>query len=90
MVTVLGADKQIAQLINDVIHATSLPAAVKTQLIATLRSLTAGFDPTNPRQHRAACLALRTFTTVVRFVAPPAQAAEWTADANRIRAVLAC
>ena len=27
--------------------------------------------------------------TVVRFVAP-AQATEWTADANRIRAVLAC
>ena len=89
-VTVLGANGQIAQLINDVIYATSLPAAVKTQLIATLRSLTAGFDPTNPRQHRAACLALRTFTTVVRFVAPPAQATEWTVDANRIRAVLAC
>jgi predicted dienelactone hydrolase len=90
VVTVLGADKQIAQLINDVIHATNLPAAVKTQLIATLRSLSADFDPTNPKQRKAACLVLKTFITVVRFAAPPATAAEWTADANRIRAVLAC
>jgi predicted dienelactone hydrolase len=89
-VTVLGATEQIAQLIGDVIDATSLPASAKTQLIATLRSLTAGFDPNNTRQRRTACLALRAFTTIARFVAPPAQAAEWTADANRIRAVLAC
>ena len=72
------------------IHATPLPAAVKSHLIATLRSFPAGFDPTNPRQRRAACLALRAFATVVRFVAPPAQAAEWTVDADPIRAVLAC
>lgn len=37
-----------------------------------------------------ACLALKTFTTVVRFPAPSAQAAEWAADPNRIRAVPAC
>ena len=50
----LGPGEQIAQLINDVIRATSLPTAVKTHLIAKLRSLTTGFDPTNPRQRRAA------------------------------------
>jgi HYR domain len=48
VVTVLGANEQIAQLIGDVIDATSLPAAVKSKLIATLRSLTAGFNPTKP------------------------------------------
>jgi predicted dienelactone hydrolase len=90
VVRVLGANEQLAQLISDVIDATSLPAAVKTHLIATLQSFTARFDPSNPQQRRAACLALRAFTTVVRFVAPPAHAAEWIADANRIRAVLAC
>ena len=89
-ITVRGAGEQLSQLIGDVIDATGLSPAVKAQLTAALRSLAAGFDPTNPRQRRTACLALRAFTTVVRFVAPPAQAAEWTADANRIRAVLAC
>ncbi len=88
-VTVLGAQKQIANLIREVVDSARLPAAVKAHLIATLRSL-AGFDPANAQQRRAACLSLRVFTTVVRFVAPPAQAAEWTADANRIRAVLGC
>ena len=90
VVTVLGANEQIAQLIGDVINAANLPSAVKTQLIATLRSLAAGLDPSQPQQRKAACLVLKAFTTVVRFVAPPAQAAELTADANRIRAVLAC
>jgi predicted dienelactone hydrolase len=90
LVTVLGAKEQLARLIGKVIDATSLPAAVKTQLIAKLQSLTADFDPNKPRQRTAACLALKAFTTVVRFVAPPAQAAEWTGDANRIRAVLVC
>jgi predicted dienelactone hydrolase len=90
VVTVLGATEQLAQLITDVIDATTLPASVKALLIATLRSLTAGSDAVNPLQHRAACHALTAFTTVVRLVAPPAQAAEWIADAYRIRAVLAC
>jgi HYR domain-containing protein/thrombospondin type 3 repeat protein len=90
IVTVRGAKEQLAQLIAEVIDATSLSAATKTQLIAMLQPLSAGFDPNEPKQRRAACHALRAFTTVVRFVAPPAQAADWTADANRIRAVLAC
>jgi predicted dienelactone hydrolase len=90
LVTVLGAKEQLANLIRKVVDATSLPAAVKTQLIARLQSLAAGFDPNNPQQRKAACLTLKAFTTVVRFAAPPAQAAEWTADANRIRTVLAC
>ena len=90
LVTVLGAKEQLANLIGKVVDATHLPAAVKTQLTASLQSLVAGFDPTKPLQRKAACLTLRAFTTLVPFVAPPAQAAEWTADANRIRAVLAC
>jgi hypothetical protein len=55
-----------------------------------MQSLLAGFDPTRPLQRAVACVALRAFTTLARFVAPPALAAEWTTDANRIRAVLAC
>ena len=90
VVTVLGAKEQLAKLIRKVIDSTSLPAAVKTQLIASLQSLVAGFDPNNPLQRKAACLKLKVFTSIVRYLAPPAQAAEWTADANRIRAVLAC
>jgi hypothetical protein len=90
LVTVLGAKEQLAHLIAKVIDATSLPAAVKTQLIGKLQSLSADLDPNKPQQRKAACLALKAFTTVVRFAAPPATAAEWTTDANRIRAVLAC
>jgi hypothetical protein len=47
-------------------------------------------DPSNRLQRKLACLKLKVFTSVVRYVAPPAQAAAWTADANRIRAVLGC
>ena len=86
LVTVRGAKEQLARLTDKVVNSTRLPAAVKTHLIQSL----AGFDPSKPSQRNAACLTLKVFTSVVRFVAPPAQAAEWTADANRIRAVLAC
>jgi hypothetical protein len=89
-VTVLGAKEQLVQLIREVIDSTRLPAAVKAQLIASLHSLVAGFDPNDPLQRKSACLKLKVFATVVRFVAPPAVAAEWIADANRIRAVLGC
>jgi hypothetical protein len=89
-VTVLGAKQQIAALIAKVINSTTLPTAVKTQLTASLQSLVAGFDPSKPLQRAIACLSLRAFTTLVPYVAPPAPAAEWTTDANRIRAVLAC
>jgi hypothetical protein len=90
LVTVLGAKEQLANLIRKVIDSTRLPATVKTQLIASLQSLVAGFDPSNPLQRKVACLRLKVFTSIVRYLAPPAVAAEWTADANRIRAVLAC
>jgi hypothetical protein len=90
LVTVLGAKEQLANLIRKVIDATSLPAATKTQLTASLQSLAAGFDPSKPLQRAVACLTLRAFTTLLPFVASPAQRSEWTADANRIRAVLAC
>ena len=86
----LGAKEQLANLIRKVVDATNLPAAVKTQLIATLQSLVAGLDPNKPLQRKIACLTLRSFTSLVPYLAPPAQATEWTADANRIRAVLAC
>jgi hypothetical protein len=55
-----------------------------------LQSLVAGFDPNNSLQRKAVCLKLKVFASVVRYVAPPAQAVEWAADANRIRAVLGC
>ena len=90
VVTVLGAKEQLANLIGKVMSSTGLPVAVKTQLTASLQSLAAGFDPSKPLQRAVACLTLRAFTRLVPFVASPAQAAEWTADANRIRAVLAC
>ena len=79
----------MSDLIADVVGATGLPASVKAQLTAGLQSLLAGFDPARPLHRAAACLSLRTFTVVVRFLAP-AQAAGWIEDANRIRAVLAC
>jgi hypothetical protein len=90
VVTVLGAQEQLARLIADVVDTTSLSVGVKTQLIARLRSLSGGFDSNQPQQHRTDCLSLKAFTIVVRFVDSPVQAIEWTADANRIRAVLAC
>jgi hypothetical protein len=90
VVSVLGAKEQLADLIRKVINSTSLPATVKTQLIASLQSLVTGFDPNKPVQRAAACRTLRAFTVVVQFVAPPAQRAEWTADVDRIRAVLGC
>jgi hypothetical protein len=88
-VTVLGAGAQIFDLIASVVGATGLSPAVKTQLTSALRSLLEGFDPSRPLHRAAACLALRTFTAVVRLLAP-VQATEWTEAANRIRAVLAC
>ena len=36
--TLLGAKAQLAQLIQKVVNASTLPPAVKTQLIATLQS----------------------------------------------------
>jgi Thrombospondin type 3 repeat len=90
VVKVLGAKEQLTNLIGKVVGASNLPPAIKTQLTASLQSLAAGFDPNKPLQRAVACLTLRAFTTHVRFVASPAQTAEWTADANRIRAVLAC
>jgi hypothetical protein len=89
-VTVLGAKEQLADLTRKVVDSTKLSATIKTQLTAALQSLIAGFDPSKPLQRAAACLKLRAFTTLVQFVAPLAHRAEWTADANRIRAVLAC
>lgn len=93
-VTVLGAKEQLSQLIARVVNASALPPALKTKLIGKLQSLTASFDPSNAKQKQAVCVALNVFKGVVQALSgrgiPPAQAAEWIADANRIRAVLGC
>jgi Tol biopolymer transport system component len=92
--TAPGAKELLTRLIQDVVSASKLPPAVKTQLIAKLQSLAAGFDPGNPAQRKAVCTTLTAFTAAVRLLSghaiPPAQATAWIADANRIRAVLAC
>ena len=93
-VTVLGAKEQLNRLIQKVVNTSALAPAAKAQLIGRLQSLAAGFDPANPVQRQAVCAALRTFIAAVQLLSghgiTPAQAAEWIADANRIRAVLAC
>jgi len=70
VVTVLGAKEQLANLIREVVDSSRLPTATKAQLIASLQSLLAGFDPSKPSQRAAACLTLRAFSLVVQFVAP--------------------
>jgi Tol biopolymer transport system component len=93
-VTVLGAKEQLDRLVRSVVAAAALPAAVKAQLLAKLQSIVAGFDPANPAQRAAVCTALSSFSTVVALLSghgiTPAQATAWIADANRIRAVIAC
>jgi hypothetical protein len=92
--TVLGAKEQLSRLIQKVVDASKLPQATKTQLISKLQALVATLDPTKPAQRQAVCAALKVFTAAVQLLSghgiPPAQAAEWVADANRIRAVLGC
>ena len=66
----LGAKEQLANLIGKVVNATNLPAAVKTQLIASLQSLVAGFDPNKPLQRAVACLTLRAFIALVPYRGP--------------------
>ena len=65
-VTVRGAKEQLARLVNDVVAASALPAAVKAQLLARLQPLLAGFDPSNPAQRKAVCTGLSLFTAVLR------------------------
>lgn len=93
-VTVLGAKEQLTRLLQSVIAASNLPAPVKAQLLARLQPLMAGFDPSNPAQRRAVCTGLSVFATALRLLSghgvPPAQAAAWIDDANRIRAVIGC
>jgi hypothetical protein len=77
LVTVRGAPEQLARLV------------VKVGGSPSLAALIGRLDPNRPLQRLAACLTLRAFIALVPYLAP-AHAAEWTADANRIRAVLAC
>ena len=76
-VTVRGAPEQLGRLVTKVGGSPALAA------------LFAGLDPNRPLQRLVACVALRAFIVLVPYVAP-ANAAGWIADANRIRAVLAC
>jgi Tol biopolymer transport system component len=90
-VTVLSAKQQLTRLVTQILTASRLPAAVQVQLLAALAS----FDPSNPAQRRAACLGLQGFSVLVQRLAaagriPAAQAADWIAEATRIRAVLGC
>ncbi len=93
-VTVAGAKEQLADLIQKVVNASQLSPAAKTLLVGKLNQLLASFDPSNATQRQAVCLALQIFKTAVQLQAgktiTQAQATEWIADANRIRAVLAC
>ena len=93
-VTVLGAKEQLNNLVEKVVDAPKLPPATKAQLIAKLQTLIAAFDPAKPAQRQAVCSALKLFTAATQLLSghgiPAAQAAEWIADANRIRTVLAC
>jgi WD40-like Beta Propeller Repeat/HYR domain len=93
-VKVLGAKEQLADLIQKVVNTSQLSPAAKTLLIGKLNQLLASFDPNNATQRQAVCLALQVFKAAVQLQAgktiTQAQAAEWIADANRIRAVLAC
>jgi hypothetical protein len=93
-VTVLGSREQLLRLLHDVVAASQLPPAVRTQLLARLEPIVLNFDPRNPFQRRAACVGLTVFATTVRALSghgiPPALAAAWIADANRIRAVIGC
>jgi hypothetical protein len=94
VVRVKGAKDQLADLIQKVVNASALSPSAKTLLIGKLNQLLASFDPTNATQRQAVCLALQVFKAAVQLQAgktiTQAQAAEWIADANRIRAVLAC
>jgi TolB protein len=93
-VTVKGAKEQLGDLIQRVVNVSQLSAAAKTLLIAKLNQLLASFDPGNATQRQAVCLALQVFKAAVQLQAgktiTSGQAAEWIADANRIRAVLGC
>jgi hypothetical protein len=90
VVTVLDAKEQLTRLLGEVDDATNLPGSGTGPLTATLRAALSSFDHGNQPHHAQACPTLRAFIAVIRSTATPAQTAEWTADANRIRAVLAC
>lgn len=93
-VTVRGTKEQLDRLIQDIIAASKLPPALKTQLLARLRPLIAAFDPSKPAQRTIVCNTLSEFLHALRLLSghgiPPAQATQWITDATRIRAVTGC
>jgi hypothetical protein len=82
-VTVRGARQQLAELVRIVAQKAGLPAAPA----ALLHTLDGASDA-------QLCVGLKAFATVVQALShhalDAATAAEWTARADRIRAVLAC
>lgn len=84
-ITVRGAKEQLNQLVREVVEAWSVPRSLRTRLLAFAENV----DLTNARQRRAVCMGLRVFARLLQRVPGP-QAAEWIADARRIRAVLGC
>jgi CSLREA domain-containing protein len=82
-----GAREQLAELIEQVVAASRLSPAAKALLLDRLRSALAAFDPGNPAQRRAACLALAGFTVLVRAQGGHA---DWIAAAGRISVLLGC
>jgi CSLREA domain-containing protein len=94
LVRAKAVKEQIADLIAQVVGASRLSPAAKALLLERLRPALASFDPSNPAQRRAACLALTAFTVLVRaqtgHAIPAAQAADWIAAANRISTLLGC
>jgi len=90
-VTVVGANDQLVRLMQSVVASSRLPQAVRNLLL----NAAANFNPNNAAQRRAVCNALAAFIPFVQRLAAThaisaAQASEWIADANRIRAVLGC
>ena len=81
--------------IGDACDPTPLTAADELRLLVlklggspSLAALFARFDASRPLQRLALCAALRALVVLVPYVAPGH--ADWIADANRIRTVLAC
>ena len=84
-VTVVGAQGQLIDLVQEVVSASTLPRFWKNLLVGFAEN----FNPASPAQRQAACIGLRAFANYLQGVPGP-QAAAWRADAIRIRAVLGC
>jgi hypothetical protein len=91
-VTVRGAQTQLGDLFAGVIGATTLTPTQKAFLTLQLRRALENIDLANSTERRIVCNALRAFSRFVGALSgngiEPALAAEWRADAARIRSVI--